>query len=174
MSFELDKDEYVIYEARRNWVVLWGKTVGIIFSILIPILVFSIFLALKDQAGTTQEDQYLFMILLLSWLFVVWNFLFVAWTDFYLDILIITNKHLIDIEQKGIFSREVSILQLNKIQDITTEVSGFVPTVIGYGDLHIQSAANDKEFVIKNIDKPILVRSKIKEAISGEVPIEEK
>jgi uncharacterized membrane protein YdbT with pleckstrin-like domain len=170
MSFSLDKDEYVIYEAKRNWVVLWSKTVGLFFSILIPIFVYSIFFALNDQESAGAQDHYLFMILLLTWLFIIWNLICVAWTDYYLDILVITNKNIIDIEQHGLFKREVSIIDLEDIQDITTVIDGFVRTVIGYGHLIIQSAGSRREFIIRNLDNPNLVRSKIKEAISGEVP----
>jgi uncharacterized membrane protein YdbT with pleckstrin-like domain len=168
MSISLDKDEYVIYEARRSWFVLWNKTVGLFFSILIPIVLFSLISAIEFNFVLINKDT-LFIVCLLSWIFIVWNLLFVAWTDHYLDVLVITNKHLIDIEQKGVFSREISVLQLDKIQDVTTEINGFINTVIGYGDLHIQSAGNDKEFTLKNIANPNLVRSKIKQAISGEV-----
>lgn len=172
MSFHLDKDEYVVFESRRSWFVLWSKTIGVIFSILIPVILFSAITAFPD-INLGPHQSYIFMIFLLSWVFIVWNLIFVAWTDYWLDILIITNKNLIDIEQKGIFAREISVLQLDKIQDTTTEIHGFVATVLGYGDLRIQSAGNDKEFVLKNVDNPNIVRAKIKEAISGEVPNEE-
>ena len=80
---------------------------------------------------------------------------------------------MIDIEQKGLFTREVSIISLKDIQDTTTVITGFVATVVGFGHLIIQSAGSRREFVIKNLDKPSLVRAKIKEAISGEIPKEE-
>ena len=41
--------------------------------------------------------------------------------------------------------------------------------MIGYGDIRIQSAGRNTEFIIKNIDKPNVVRAKINEAVSGEV-----
>jgi membrane protein YdbS with pleckstrin-like domain len=176
MSFELDKDEYVVYEARRNWAAIWGRSVALLFSVLIPLIVVSAIGSLDTVKIVVQNgnpDSF-FMVLIFSWVFIVWNLLFVLWTDHYLDILVITNKHLIDIEQKGIFAREVSVIQLNKIQDITTDVHGFIPTVVGFGIIKIQSAGTGKEFMIHNINHPEYVRTKIKQAISGEIPEEQK
>ena len=119
MSFKLNKDEYVIYEARRNWVVLFSKTIAWIFSILIPILIFSVFQSTNLISFGPKEDT-LLMVFVMSWFFVVWNFVFTTWTDHFLDILIITNKHLVDIEQKGLFAREISVINLENIQDVTT------------------------------------------------------
>jgi membrane protein YdbS with pleckstrin-like domain len=172
MAFHLDKDEYVIHESRRSWFVIWARTTVLVFSILIPIILLSI-LSAVSAINFGENEGALFMVIVLTWAFIVWNFIFVAWTDHYLDILVITNKHLIDIEQKGIFSRDIAVLQISKIQDINTEINGFIQTVLGYGNLNIQSAGYEKEFKLVNVDNPDLVRSKIKEAIAGEVPNEE-
>ncbi len=173
MSFNLDKDENVVYEARRNWFYVWARSVTVFFSILVPIVLFAIFKSV-DFIKIEGNSDALFMILILVWFFVAWNIIFIFWTNHFLDILVITNKHLIDIEQKGIFSREVSVIQLSKIQDITTDVNGFIPTIMSFGDLSIQSAGSHTRFVIKDLDNPDFVRSKIKQAISGEVPVDKQ
>lgn len=168
MSFELDKNEYIIFEARRSWFVLWSRTIGWLFSILAPVVIISILQSFKAEIFIGNANA-LFMVLIFSWVFIVWNVVFIEWTNHYLDLLIVTNKHLIDIEQHGLFSREVSVMSLEKIQDVTTDVRGFVPTVLGFGDLHIQTAGTEREFWLRLVDNPNYVRSKIKQAISGEV-----
>lgn len=167
MTFKLNKNEYIIFEARRSWIVLFSKSIGWIFSILIPIFIFSIIESIEIITFSGNPNA-LLMIFVFTWIFIVWNFIFVEWTDYYLDILVITNKHLIDIEQKGLFVRDVAVTSLENVEDITTVITGFVATVIGYGDLKVQSAGAKTEFIIKDIDSPTLVREKIKEAITGE------
>lgn len=169
MSFELDKDEYVIYEARRSWIVLFSQTIGWIFSILIPIILFSAIQS-SEKIEFAGNENALLMIFLMSWVFIVWNAIFVVWTDHYLDILVITNKNLIDIEQKGLFVRDIAIVNLSNVEDVTTVVDGVLATLGGYGDLKIQSAGSETEFVLKRLHNPVFVRSKIREAISGDVP----
>lgn len=168
MSFELSQGEYVVYEARKSWFILFTETIGLVFSILLPIILVS-FLSAFDDIFIAGDVGALFMIVLLSWVFVVWNVLLIIWTDYYLDVLVVTNKYLVDIDQKGLFNRDVSVIELDKIQDINTEVSGAIATVINYGDIAIQSAGTSKEFVIKGLDKPNFIRMKIKEAIHGTV-----
>lgn len=172
MAFTLDTNEYVFHEERRSWFVLWVKTITWIFSILIPIIIFSIVESLNFIQIGGNKDAFL-MVFLLSWIFIIWNGIFIIWTDYYLDVLVITNKNLINIEQKGFFSREVAVLNLNKIQDITTELHGFIETAINYGDIRVQSAGKEKEFVLHDINRPEFVRSKIKEAISDQMLKEE-
>lgn len=172
MAFTLDKNEHVFHEERRSWFVLWVRTVAWIFSILIPIIIFSVIESLDFVQVDGNKDAFL-MIFLLTWIFFVWNGIFIIWTDYYLDVFVITNKNLINIEQKGFFSREVAVLSLNKIQDITTELHGFIQTAINYGDIRVQSAGKEKEFVLHDINRPEFVRSKIKEAISGQISGEE-
>jgi uncharacterized membrane protein YdbT with pleckstrin-like domain len=61
---------------------------------------------------------------------VIWIYGFMIWIDYYFDIWIITSERIINIEQKGMFTRKVSELRFQKIQDVTTEVIGFLPTIL--------------------------------------------
>lgn len=167
MSLELDKDEFIVHQAKRNWVVVFAETIGIIFTVLIPLFAFSIFDSFESVVFAGNQTAF-FMIIIFSWIFIVWNIVFLIWTDHFLDILIITNKNLIDIEQKGIWRREISVMDLGKIQDVTTEITGFIGTILNYGDIHIQTAGFEREFKISKINNPNIVRAKIKEACNHE------
>ena len=75
---------------------------------------------------------------------------FVLWSDYYLDLWIITNQRIVDINQKGLFNREVSEFMLDKVQDVTVEIPDMLATFMKYGNLKIQTAS-DKTFEIKEI-----------------------
>ena len=79
-------------------------------------------------------------------------------TDYYLDTWIVTTERIINIEQKGLFSRLVSELHLNEIQDVTSETHGFLETFLTYGDVYIQSAGQTGRFNFKNVDNPDYVK----------------
>lgn len=79
-------------------------------------------------------------------------------TDYYLDTWIVTTERIINIEQHGLFSRLVSELHLNEIQDVTSETHGFLETFLTYGDVYIQSAAEKGRFNFKNVDNPDQVK----------------
>ena len=99
------------------------------------------------------------------WLIVLWVIGFIFWTDYYLDIWIITDHKLVDIEQRGLFRRQISILHLDKIQDVTSNVHGIFATFINYGNLHVQTAGQQREFIIHNVANPNEVRQRINDAL---------
>jgi hypothetical protein len=136
------------------------------FSLLFPILFSSLIFALPDYSEKLGNTGVLSIIILLSWFFIVWNIIFIIWTNHYLDVLIITNLHVIDIEQIGLWHREVSTLQLPKIQDISSKTEGIIASVLNYGNLEIQSAGSLTNFIVKGIQKPDLLRQKINEQIT--------
>jgi uncharacterized membrane protein YdbT with pleckstrin-like domain len=85
--------------------------------------------------------------------------MFIVWINFYLDVWIVTDTRIVNIEQLGLFSRHISELKHNKIQDVTSEVQGLVPTLFGYGNVYIQTAGNKQRFVFKQIPESTKTRN---------------
>ncbi|NBD73657.1 PH domain-containing protein [Patescibacteria group bacterium] len=101
---------------------------------------------------------------MLVWLAFVLPLATIAWTDYYLDTLVITDARLIAIEQKGLFSREVSSFRLDRIQDVTIEVEGLIATLLDFGTIHIQTAGEAREFLATYIPQPERVREAVSRA----------
>ena len=89
--------------------------------------------------------------------------MFVVWTNHFLDVVVITNLHIIDIEQIGMWHRETAMLNLKKVQDISSTTNGLVESILGFGDLEIQTAGSTSNFIIKGVEQPDLIRQKIME-----------
>lgn len=79
--------------------------------------------------------------------------MFYGFIDYYLDVYIITNERIVNIEQNGFFKREISELHLHQIQDVSAKVNGFLPTIMHYGDVFIQTAAERENFVFANLSQ---------------------
>jgi uncharacterized membrane protein YdbT with pleckstrin-like domain len=152
----LARDERVIYEIRRHWYVLLIESFFLLLFFFIP---WAVFFGI-DVAGVSlsHDEGLVFIFLSLLWLFFTWLAFMVIWTNYYLDVWIVTNRRIIDIEQHGLFSRDLSEFRLDRIQDITIEVKGFLPTILHFGDIHVQTAGETREFVIHSIPKPYKVR----------------
>lgn len=84
----------------------------------------------------------------------LWVYAFFIWIDYYFDVWVITDERILNIEQRGLFTRVISEVQLEKIQDITTRVGGFIPTLLNYGDILIQSAGQEHYFHFRNVGNP--------------------
>lgn len=169
MAFKLEKNEYVILIARRHWFKPVSQTLLLLFSMLIPIFFSSIAITFSKTLQVLGDTGVFSMIVLIGWFFVIWNIAFIIWTNHFLDVLIITNLHVIDIEQVGLWHREVSTLQLARIQDISSRTQGIIQSILHYGELEIQSAGSFTNFIVKNIQKPDLIRQKINEQINNNV-----
>jgi hypothetical protein len=121
--------------------------------------------AVPEQSEQLGNTGILSLIILVSWFFIVWNIAFIVWTNHFLDVLIVTNLHVIDINQVGLWHREISTVQLQKVQDIQSETEGLIASILDYGKLEIQSAGSLTNFIVHGIQKPDLVRQKMNQQI---------
>ncbi len=85
---------------------------------------------------------------------------FYIWICWYYDVYILTSERIIEVEQKGLFSREVREIDLAKIQDATYSVSGVMSTVMEIGNVKIHSASG-MQVEMEGISKPGIVREVI-------------
>jgi hypothetical protein len=89
-------------------------------------------------------------------------------TDYYLDTWIVTTERIINIEQLGLFSRVISTLHLNQVQDVTAETHGFFPTILTYGDVHVQTAGSRERFRFRNIDNPEVIKQTVVQLVEDD------
>jgi uncharacterized membrane protein YdbT with pleckstrin-like domain len=154
------KEEVVILLLRRHWFVLFMRLLSIIAAIFVLIGVYLFYSSLNSNF---QESAYYNLLLFgesLGILF-VWNFFFVLWVDYYLDAWIVTNERIINIEQRGFFNRDISELKLTKIQDVTSEIHGVIPTLFNYGNICVQTAGSIERFIFQQIPDPNRVKNLI-------------
>jgi|AntRauTorckE6833_2_1112554.scaffolds.fasta_scaffold00144_23 uncharacterized membrane protein YdbT with pleckstrin-like domain len=157
------ENEHIIFEIRKHWFIIATELTIITLLAFLPLIIPSILeaLDLTITFGETQSFWSIFIFLYSFWVLILWIMGFVFWTNYYLDVWIVTNEKILDVEQIGLFSREVSMLHLERIQDVTVEVKGFVATLMKFGDLHVQTAGQQREFIIHNIPQPDKVAKKI-------------
>ncbi|MEK7575709.1 MAG: PH domain-containing protein [Patescibacteria group bacterium] len=155
---KLEEDEKIILEERKHWFILLAET---FFLVLLAILPFALFVFHWSKVPINLS---LILILISIWLLFLWIAFFVIWTDYYLDVFILTNKRIVKTEQNGFFNREASTLSLDKIQDVTMDVRGIIMTFLNIGNISIQTASESPEFIIKGLGNP----EKIKEMIMNE------
>lgn len=157
---QIPRDEKIILVLRKHWFVLLVESLVFIGLAVAPAL------ALSAGAFFFKPDLASSLTILVGgayiiWLLALWIGFFVFWTDFYLDIWIITDKRIVDIEQQGLFSRTTSALRHENIQDSTISEGGIISSLLGFGTVKVQSAAADVQIVIPYARSP----RKVKELI---------
>jgi len=149
--------EEILLVLHRHWFdiltqifLVLGMVVGLVLSFFyLPFLFPNVGLALGSN---------IFSFIEVSLAMLIWLVLFIIWIDYYFDVWIITNRRIVNIEQKGLFVRQVSELEIENIQDITTEVKGVIPTFLDYGDVFVQTAAEKERFLFHNVPDPYGVK----------------
>ena len=155
----LAEGEKVLYEIRRHWYVLFMESFIVAVLFLVPWMIF-FGLSTIDVSLLSGESAILFFFASL-WLFVTWIVFMIIWTNYYLDVWLITDVRIIDIEQFSLFRRDMSEFRLDRIQDVTIEVKGLLPTLLHFGDVHVQTAGEMRRFTIKGVPDPYGLRDKL-------------
>ncbi len=78
--------------------------------------------------------------------------------EFYLDVWIITDDRVVDIEQWSLFSRTISELDLFRIQDVTADVHGILPTIFNYGSVTVKTASDKIDVILADVPNPNHIR----------------
>jgi membrane protein YdbS with pleckstrin-like domain len=68
--------------------------------------------------------------------------------------IVITNQHIVDIDQVGVFNRKVSTLRLGEIQDLSADVHGPMQTIFQYGTMVVQTAGERENFMFDYVPHP--------------------
>ncbi len=156
------KDEKVLKIYRRDFFVLFKKVLFFLVLSILPALLFYWIAVNFDEFIFQGAISYSLSIIFTSSYYIfIWLFFFFSFIDYYLDVWIITNERIIDIQQKGFFSRIISEQRLYRIQDVTSEVHGFFPTVFKYGNVYVQTAGSKQRFFFNEIPNPENVRDTI-------------
>lgn len=143
LSYELEEDEQLIRMLRKHWFFLALPVIKVLISL-------GLCCVLEKWIILLPYGQQLFFGIILALLgYIVYVVL--VW---YLDCYIITNKRLIDIDQRGLFSRTVAEIDLGNIQEILYEINGLHETLLGVGSVKIKITGSGSVVVLENIPKP--------------------
>jgi len=159
---DLDPNEEIFLKVRKHKLVFILEVIFIVPAVLLPPVAYY-FLKFLGKIEVSSDTFYLLLFAYSIFLLFLWIIFFKIWTDYYLDILIVTNKRVVDVEQKGFFHRDVSTLRLDRIQDLRVNLKGVLATFLDFGEIYIQTAGEAREFVMRYVPNPNHVKSVIYE-----------
>lgn len=150
----LPGEQVVLLLHRHGFVAL--RIVFVYFLLALVPLVAWILLGSRTTAlaDTTSPGFAVLVILLVSYA-LIWGLLFfVSWLNYYLDVWIVTNERIINIKQVRLFHRTVSEQKLYRVQDVTWEMQGVLGNMFKFGNVIIQTAAEQSKFTFEHIPDP--------------------
>ena len=165
MYIPLEEGEEILTKVHRHWIFIALRVLLLGLLLIAPVILVPLIASIGVFTVVTPGAGALIALWSL-WALVCWAIFWQFWTTYYMDIWIVTNHRLIDIDYQRLFDREISILRLDRVQDITTRVQGVFGTVLKYGSVVVQTAGTSEEFVIDQIANPEALRDSISHVVS--------
>lgn len=148
-----DPDEKIVMFIRKHWMIFLGKIVILLLMFLLPVIL--VFVLYRFIPQLFQESMVnIWVVLGASYLLILGMVFLLSFIDFYFDIVILTDKRIIDINQRNLFNRVIDELDLLHVEDTSSKIKGFLPTFFNFGDAEIQTAGANRNFILKNIPNP--------------------
>ena len=163
---KVNPEEDIILLVRQDAAVLVLKFVGylvIIVAVILLRLVFTFIELGQNTLLTNGLNTFTYAMILISVIGFI-NF----FHNFYLSVQLVTTDRIIDIDQRGLFSREVNELAIDNVQDVTYKQEGALQHFLGFGNVIVKTAgsehntdanSNTAGFVFENCSNPSRVAS---------------
>lgn len=167
-EFQLEPGEHVIRSVRKHWIIFLVRLIPYAVLALVPLFFPAVVSALAGVIPSLQAagPNPLWQFALGIWWIFLWIGAFNTFVRYYLDQWVITTTRIVDIHQYGFFSRRVSSFLLDRVQDVTTNVDGFLATMVGFGTLNVETAGRDEEFQMAGVANPEGLRDLIMKEIA--------
>jgi membrane protein YdbS with pleckstrin-like domain len=150
LSYELNDDERLVALIRKHWATLAWPLSKMIIAIAVIVL-------LSDKISGFRYGAELILVWIIASIF-YGVYEIIVW---YLDCFIITDKRIIDIDQKGMLNRIVAEVAIDNIQETVYEISGPLETVFNYGTVKIKAAGSGSIMGIEQVPNPESVKDLI-------------
>jgi hypothetical protein len=152
-GFTLDSDEQILRRVHRHWIELASITLAA------GVMIFAA-MALAYAYGAYPEawppilPAALVTLLIGAFVVVGALILMIGLWVYNRNYLLITTKHLIQVEQRGLFHNQVDQVSLGRIQDVSGLRPGMMATILHYGTVRVQSAGEHKLFLFNRVPEP--------------------
>lgn len=155
-------NEKILLAVREHWFRLFLKFAAIGALMLLPYGIQRLLgenLPLLDS----EQGQALVNLILQFYHLGLLIALFIVWVLYYLNIHIVSEQRIVDIDQIGLLHHEVSELNIETIEDVTSETNGLFGNLLNYGTVFVQTAGATERFQFEKVPNPARIASIILE-----------
>lgn len=129
----------------------------------IPLIGYFFATAAIVQFWNTESGHALIVMGLSVWYLFTALLFFTNFVDYFLDAWIVTNERIIDIRQKGLFTRIINEARLYRVQNVRVETRGIFQTLFHFGDVIVETAGETGQLWFNNISNPDAVARRVLE-----------
>ncbi len=151
-----DSKEKVVLLLRKHPITNLPWIITAILMAMAPILVSS----LSVFEGIPLNIR---LIASLFWYLITIAFILEEFLAWFFNVYLITDERVFDVDFVNLIYREITDANIDQIQDVTTRVGGVLPTVLNYGDVVIQTAAEIPQLEFTAVPRPDTVAQVLRE-----------
>lgn len=153
--------EHEIIKMRKHWFVLLRESISTLILTILPFLAAS-FVAAAGLIDLEFFNSLPWVVLSSIWLLVCVMLLSTVWTNFILDIWLVSSRRIIHIEQFALFNREAVTIELVRVQNVSIETKGFFATLLHFGTIKVETAGAQTELIVfEGMPDPQMVKEVI-------------
>jgi len=147
-----DEDELKLCEVSKHPFGIISLYIGSFFGILAGLgLVFFMLPAVIEDTDRALSIALVLAVVLIVLAIVVLSLATLVYRQ---SRIIVTDRNITQILQYSLFSRKVSQLNMVNVEDVTSVQNGFLSTMLGYGELNIETAGEQSNFKFTYCPRP--------------------
>lgn len=144
-SYTIEPDEDVVAIIHRHWVNILPVIISTVVTLLLVMALSYAEGRYRDTITKYVSGSLVMSVMLVLVLLALLIFFLGMWV-YRQNCLILTTKHLIQIEQNGLFGRRVAQLSLARVQDVSARRDGLLATIMNFGTVTVETAAEEEQF----------------------------
>jgi len=108
------------------------------------------------------------LVISMAWYLVTSAYAIEGFLGWYFNVFFITTDAIIDVDFFNLIGKRVSEADLSKIQDVSYSTNGVLGTMLNYGNVQVQTAAEITEFRFESVPNPEKVAKMLDDLIDKE------
>lgn len=100
---------------------------------------------------------------LLIYYLLILAYAFEEFLSWYFNVYIVTNLHIVDINFFSLLAKEVVEISLDDIEVISHNVDGVLGSLFNFGNVHIETAAEQKRILFAKVPRPDIVTDRVQD-----------
>lgn len=159
---KVNSNEVVYMVTRRHIVLILLKSMTY-FAVFLVLYVMRTFMqsVIDDSLTIALFDTIMYgvgLTLILAFM--------VSFHNYFLSVQVVTNERIIDVDQVGLFRREVNEITINNIQNVNYKQNGALALMFDFGDVVVESSGEDPShkvggFIFDKVPNPKGVMDRI-------------
>lgn len=168
ISFETQQEgEKAVLLLRAHLITQVPWILLVFLMLFVPPLVSAALSILSVNVGAFLTGRAV-LVLFLFWYLFTFGFAFEQFIKWFFNIYLLTSERIVDFDFYGVLYKGISDARLSQIEDVSAKTLGAIPTFFNYGNVLVQTAAEQNEFEFERVPDPDAVVKIIAKATQGE------